>query len=63
MLSVPPVFILWPQMAVKTVHYLRGDFYHFDGWIRGGDGLGCQGEHWPFCERKLDQRLLSSISL
>ena len=44
-LSLYPVFILWPQVAVKAVHRLLRHFYNHDGWVRDRDGLCCQGKH------------------
>jgi len=37
-----PVFILWPQVAVTTMYYLRHNLYRLDGRIRGGDDLRCR---------------------
>lgn len=53
-LRIHPVFILWPQVAIKTMHHLRHHVYNHDGWIRGRDDLRCQGEHQPPRRYKFD---------
>ena len=52
-LMIYPVFILWPKVAIKTMHHLRHHLYHGDGWIRDGDDLCRQGEHRPPRKYKL----------
>ena len=55
------MFVLWPQLAVETMHYLLCCLYSSDGWIRGGNDLCRQGEHWIFLEGNLDQMFFSSV--
>jgi len=58
-LSLFPVFILWSQVAVETVSYLRRYFYNPDGRVRGRDDLRCEGEYQQFRGWKLDTEFLS----
>ena len=56
-LSLFPVFILWSQVAVETVSYLRRHLYNPDGWVRGRDDLRCEGGHRPFRGWKPDTEI------